>query len=46
MREDSGVFERPQPAKLPTDLEALLWNVQLYLAVATLSVALLRSFRI
>jgi hypothetical protein len=40
----SEIDESPEPAILPTDPEELLWNLQLCLALAILTVALIRSF--
>jgi hypothetical protein len=44
MRMNARVFEHPRPANLPTDLDALLWQLELYLALTTMSVAVLLSF--
>ena len=42
--ETEAIVPEAKVTMLPTDLERLLWNVPLYLALAFLSAALLRSF--
>lgn len=41
--EAEAIVPETKVAILPTDLERLLWNVPLYLALAFLGAALLRS---